>query len=203
MSKRKVWAPLVISQSFVNSFSESLQGDIIIERIAHDDGSYSVVEKRDPNSYNAVFLTEEDLVTKTNSKLEDAWLSEFTVSYRTFQRYKARILAWINKKENGEQGLEKELDGESLENMQELWRLIKKHLTEQKERLFSSMLNSPSNMWQKYARILERKFDSWNIKQKTEDVNETKRLDLASLNAKAKALTTESTIAPPKALNDA
>jgi len=58
-------------------------------------------------------------------------------------------------------------------------------------------------MWQKYARILERKFDSWNIKQKTEDVNETKRLDLASLNAKAKALTTESTIAPPKALNDA
>ena len=73
--------------------------------------------------------------------------------------------------------------------MKKLRTVIKTNLTEQKERLFDSMIKSPSNMWQKYARILERKFDSWNIRQKTEDVNVTKALTLAELARKAEEST--------------
>lgn len=46
-------------------------------------------------------------------------------------------------------------------------RLIKKALVNEKKRLLK-LLESDKNSWQRYAWILERKFDEWNIKNKSE-----------------------------------
>ena len=46
-------------------------------------------------------------------------------------------------------------------------RLIKKALVNEKSRLLK-LLETDKNSWQRYAWILERKFDEWNIKNKSE-----------------------------------
>lgn len=46
-------------------------------------------------------------------------------------------------------------------------RLIKKHLIKQKQKLFQAMVSAPKDR-QKYAWIIERKFDEWNIRNKQE-----------------------------------
>jgi len=192
----KQWAPLKINKTFINTMEEALLWPILIEKQEQTDGSYLSVEKRDPNSYNAIFLSEEDWVVKTNHMLKLAWLEEHQVSYTTFRRYKARLKAWqIEDSEN--------IEEESLENFKYLWSVIKVQLQEQKQRLFQSMVNAPSAQRQKYARILERKYDSWNIRQKTEDVNVTKALTLAELSKKADALNSEPTNVPLESNNDA
>ena len=159
-----------------------LDGVVVVEQIEQKDGTFETVEKRDASSLRAIFLSEEDRVVKTNQNLEEAGLWEYQVWYSTFRRYKKMLKDKVSIETlNGS-------DQEALENFKELWTVIQKALVKQKELLFTAMLDSPSNHWQKYARILERKFDSWNIKQKTEDVNETKKLNLALLNEQSKAL---------------
>ena len=46
-------------------------------------------------------------------------------------------------------------------------RLYKKALTIQKKNLFKK-LQSDDDKWQKYAWIIERKFDDWNLRSKQE-----------------------------------
>ncbi len=102
---------------------------------------------------NAIILTDEELVMTINEKLED----KEQISDRTFQRWKSK------NKDEQDSNKDKELD----EVGKEFCRLIKKALKIQKQGLFNKFREEP-NQWQKWAWIIERKFDDWNIKHKSE-----------------------------------
>lgn len=96
---------------------------------------------------NAIILTDEELVFLINEKLEE----KERIDERTFERWKAKS----NKEE--------ELDERGVE----FCRLIKKALIKQKGHLFDKFRKEPQQ-WTKWAWIIERKFDNWNIKNKTD-----------------------------------
>ena len=97
---------------------------------------------------NAIILTDEELLSKINDKLPE----EAQVSVETWKDWKA-----------GTSPVEqnKLLDTFHL--------LIKKALIRQKSDLFRKM-GYDDKAWQRWAWIIERKFDDWNIKQK-QDLN--------------------------------
>lgn len=100
-----------------------------------------------------IYLTDEDIVFMANDQLEE----KERISQRTFQRWKAAF------------------KGDSVEGVDvldsvgaEFCRLYKKALILQKINLFTEMKKPTQPHWQKIAWIIERKFDEWNIRQKTE-----------------------------------
>lgn len=95
---------------------------------------------------SAIIHTDEDLVFLINEQLEE----KDRITDRTFQSWKA----------NSRQA--NELD----ETGKEFLRLIKKALTEQRKNLFDEFKKAKSGEWQKWAWILERKFDEWNVTNK-------------------------------------
>lgn len=96
-------------------------------------------------SENVIALTDEDLVFLVNEELEE----DERIHQSTFQKWKA----W--KVEDEEAG-------------REFLRLYKKALIKEKTNLMSTM-KTEEWQWQKTAWIIERKFDEWNIRMKTEN----------------------------------
>ena len=94
---------------------------------------------------NILMCTDEELVVAINEELP----KEERFSYEAFSKWK-----------RGQSQSESPLYGEFL-------RLIKKALVNEKSRLLS-LLQKDDRQWQRYAWILERKFDEWNIKTKSE-----------------------------------
>lgn len=47
--------------------------------------------------------------------------------------------------------------------------LYKRALMDQRDALFDSMAEEPPGAWQKWAWILERKFDEWSLRQRVVD----------------------------------
>lgn len=95
---------------------------------------------------NAIILTDEDLVFLINEKLEE----DERITKRTFENWKAKAKGSEELDEMGER----------------FFRLYKKALVEQSMNLFKEMRKD--TQWQRYAWIIERKFDDWNIKHKSE-----------------------------------
>lgn len=99
---------------------------------------------------SAVILTDEELVFGANEMLKP----EDRIGQRTFERWKA--------------------DGANADDAQdshaynEFWRLYKKALIVQKSQLFEKLKKNPI-AWQRYAWIIERKFDDWNLRTKSEN----------------------------------
>lgn len=98
---------------------------------------------------NAIIYTDEELVDEINERLPD---KKNNISQRTFERWK------VKNKQNFDK-----LD----ETGKEFCRLIKKALRKQKGYLFNELRND-EKAWTKWAWILERKFEDWNIRQKTD-----------------------------------
>lgn len=96
-------------------------------------------------SENMVALTDEDIVFLVNEELEE----DERIHQSTFQKWKA------GKIEDEEAG-------------KEFLRLYKKALIKEKTNLMTS-LKTEDWQWQKMAWIIERKFDEWNIRMKTEN----------------------------------
>jgi hypothetical protein len=94
-----------------------------------------------------MFLTDEDLVHLINRELEE----KYRISQSTFKGWKS-----------GNFGDNKDLGAEFLS-------LIKDALVEQKKNLFKKF-GDKTDIWTKWAWIIERKFSEWNLKQ----INETK-----------------------------
>lgn len=92
---------------------------------------------------NAIILTDDELRMLTNDLVEE----KQQVADRTFESWKAG-------------GVKDPLYFEFM-------RLYKKALTIQKKNLFKK-LQSDDDKWQKYAWIIERKFDDWNLRSKQE-----------------------------------
>lgn len=114
------------------------------------------------NDSSSVFLTDEDLLDEINE-----WLDEkYQFSQRTFQRYKSWETTW--------QDYEKDL-------FDSFRHLYKKALRREKKNLFVKF-QSDEWQWQKWAWIIERKFDEWNIRMKSEvDTNLKGELNIATL----------------------
>ena len=102
---------------------------------------------------NSIILTDEELFLLANEELEE----KDRICYATFKVYKASK----NKEE--------------AEWYTKFLALYKKALTEQKKNLFQK-LEWNEWQWQKYAWIIERKFDDWNLRIKSENTN--KNFDL-------------------------
>ena len=96
---------------------------------------------------NTIIFTDEELLLQINDKLK----KKERISQRTLRRWKA-----------------KSKNPEKLDKLGKSFvRLIKKALVKQKKHLFKKFRDEP-NQWQKWAWIIERKFDDWNIRHKTD-----------------------------------
>lgn len=97
-----------------------------------------VIEEGD----NALIFTDAELLFQINDKLSD----EARISKSTWEKWKA---GEVTADPEGEKFL----------------RLVEKALHKQKSSLFAS-LKTEENQWQRWAWIIERKFDDWNLKRK-------------------------------------
>ena len=96
----------------------------------------------------AIIWTDEQLLEQINGLLPE----EEQITSRTFQMYKA-----------GELKRHEALDA--------FLSLYKKSLHRQAETLFEKLEEGDPGSWQKYAWLIERKFDAWNLRRK--EVDET------------------------------
>lgn len=94
---------------------------------------------------NAVILTDEELFILVNEELEQ----NDRICYATFKNYKAEV----NNPEKAEE----------IAIYEKFLALYKKALLKQKADLFQKLHNDPQ-AWQRYAWIIERKFDAWNLR---------------------------------------
>ena len=95
---------------------------------------------------NTIIFTDQELVDAINENLD----KKQQVALRTVQHWKQQY----------REG--KELNGHA----ERFCTLIKKALRQQKQNLFKEFRND--SQWQKWAWIIERKFDEWNIKHKVD-----------------------------------
>jgi hypothetical protein len=110
----------------------------------------------------AIIWTDEQLLDAVNELLEP----EDRLSLRTLHSYKAGEIK----------------DDEIAEVFASLY---KKALREQSENLFSLLQSDVPGGWQRYAWILERKFDEWNMTRKEKvEVNDLSRLVFKSRSEK-------------------
>lgn len=94
-----------------------------------------------------IVMTDEELVMFVNEKLN----KEDQISYITFKKWKAGEMPEINADK---------------ENIEMFLSVIKKALFKERENLLKEL--KKDGQWQKYAWILERKFDEWNLKSITD-----------------------------------
>ena len=81
--------------------------------------------------------------------------------YRTFARYKAAYF-----KLEDEDGKVPRISTKAKGLFEKFCHVIKKHLARQKQSLFQNLVDS--HLRQKYAWIIERKYDDWNLRNKGE-----------------------------------
>lgn len=118
---------------------------------------------------NAFILTDEELVELINNQLPD----EAQVAIRTFQDWKAGKLPSVD--------------------CDRFRALLKKALIKQKQDLFKKMEGELGNSWTKYAWMIERKFDDWNIKQKVDHTTKGEKLPTPLLTGVVNVHTNDST----------
>lgn len=110
------------------------------------------MEKALSEGNNAIILTDEELFTLSNDFLEE----KDQICYTTFKNYKSsdseEEKAWYR----------------------QFLSLYKKAIISQKKELFEK-LQKNWEQWQKYAWIIERKFDDWNLRIKNENRNVDKQ----------------------------
>jgi len=113
---------------------------------------------------NAIILTDKELCIMVNDRLEDD-----SFSYSAFKDWKA--FATDKKTETSE-------GNAVLYN--KLRSLIEKALIIQKQNLFKKFRDEP-HQWQKWAWIIERKFDEWNIKRKTDVTTDGEKINMVTV----------------------
>jgi hypothetical protein len=98
----------------------------------------------------AIIYTDEDLVDIVNERLDP----DDRITTRTFKDYKAGKLS-------------------SDPYLDVFLPLYKGALRHQSANLFERLSNEPPGAWQKWAWIIERKFDDWNMRAKVVDESPT------------------------------
>lgn len=119
-------------------------------------------EKVVSKDINAIILTDEELVLEANDLLK----KKDRFSYSAFKDWKAFAINTKKKSDTSKKNYKLYMKIRSV---------IKKALRIQKQGLFKSMENEPTQ-WQRWAWIIERKFDAWNIRQKSDITSKGDRL---------------------------
>ncbi len=113
---------------------------------------------------NAIILTDDELVLEVNDILNE----EDKFSYSAYKDWKAFAIGTKDENDTSE---------ENMEQYKKLRSVIKKALTKQKKHLFDKF-RSDEGQWQKWAWIIERKFDDWNIKHRYDHTSKDEKIDL-------------------------
>lgn len=106
---------------------------------------------------NAIILTNEEMVMAINDELKD---EKDRVEYKTFEKYKKRVKDW---------NTDGNYEGEA-ELIEEFRGVLKKALFKQKQDLFKKLWWEDKAR-QRFAWILERKFNDWNLRNINENHN--------------------------------
>ena len=108
----------------------------------------------DKVSQQVIFLTDAEMVFLINEMLP----KKDRICDMTFRRWKAKHVG------------EKQTDFQELDEVgAEFCSLYKKALIQQKAALFDKLTDKKEYSWQKWAWIIERKFDDWNIRHKLDN----------------------------------
>ncbi|MFW6173446.1 MAG: hypothetical protein ACOC5T_06870 [Elusimicrobiota bacterium] len=123
------------------------------------------IDKVASNDINAIIFTDEELVAEANDMLD----KEDKFSYSAFKDWKAFATS-VKKREDTNE--------ENYEMYMRLRSVIKKALRNQKKHLFEKFRNKEETQWQKWAWIIERKFDDWNLQKKVDVTSKKEKLNL-------------------------
>ena len=139
----------------------------LTERFIHATEQVLFGKTKDPTCTNAIIFTDEELIFQINELLQP----EERIDERTFQRWKAKS---------------KEKDAPKDERQENFVVLYKKALVQQKNYLFEQLKTAGDKSWYRYAWIIERKFDDWNIKQKIDHTTKGRPLTVNLVSYKEK-----------------
>ena len=113
-----------------------------------------------------LMYTDEELVNRINKCLP----KDERISYRTYQRYKAAALA------HGEMELEEE--GKFDPVFASLSEAIMDNTIDQKQTLFTKMMEAEGSIWMRYRWIMERKFPDYNLRHQGEMFIQKSKLEM-------------------------
>ena len=113
------------------------------------------------NDEDILFLSDKDLVFMVNHKLP----KKHKIGDATFERWKA-----------GKYAPDEETAKDFIE-------CIKYALIKQKQYLGEKLRNDTTGQWTRYAWILERKFNDWNLKHLSENLNKTETETVINITA--------------------
>jgi hypothetical protein len=114
------------------------------------------------NKENIIYLTDAELQFLVNKELP----KKDRITRQCFENWKA-----------GKFGSQDENIGEEFQE------LIQCALIEQKNNLFSKMMDTDDKNWTKIAWVLERKFSEWNLKHISENVNKNEQQTIIQISA--------------------
>lgn len=117
--------------------------------------------------HNALVCTDEDLCILVNDKLNE----HERISYRTFQRYKAKAMKMMSEEKEAKEKEEQQKTTEPDDTKwlyQKLYVLWRKATIKQKNRLMDMVLEAKQG-WQRYKWLLERKMQEWQQIPETDD----------------------------------
>jgi len=103
---------------------------------------------------NSVILTDEELISEINKKLEP----EQRIKKRTFENWKAGTSP-----------------NTQTEEMSTFRKILREAIIKQKKDLFQKLLADEKG-WTRFAWIIERKFPEWNIRNKIDMTLDTERI---------------------------
>lgn len=108
--------------------------------------------------HNALVCTDEELCILVNERLT----RDERISYRTFQRYKAKAMRMMTEEEEDEEAQEAKTaqPDEMTELYQKLYVLCRKAIIKQKNRLMGLVIEAKQG-WQRYKWLLEKKMQEW------------------------------------------
>lgn len=168
---RRAWRPCALSKEWLLVADEILSWDKVVRKgevvKENEEGKEVTTQEEktyDINEYRAIFLSDEEMLFLINERLEELNQWDKIFHERTFQRYKRKF---VNKQDDEKLDKEEPIPNMDKDYFESFCRLIKKHLIKQKQKLFQAMVSAPKDR-QKYAWIIERKFDEWNIRNKQE-----------------------------------
>ena len=113
--------------------------------------------------HNSLVCTDEELCILVNDKLNE----HERISYRTFQRYKAKAMKMMSEAEESQEAEEnKEAQAKPDDTTwlyQKLYVLWRKAIIKQKNQLMTLVLDAKQG-WQRFKWLLEKKMEEWQPK---------------------------------------
>ena len=117
--------------------------------------------------HNSLVCTDEELCILVNDRLNE----HERISYRSFQRYKAKAMKMATEEEEQQEAAENEAAKAKADDntwlYQKLYVLWRKAIIKQKNQLMTLVLDAKQG-WQRFKWLLEKKMEEWQPKEEQE-----------------------------------